>query len=195
MVHACIHPKAVGEGALHRAPTNRGKRQLVTEFSPATMPVSNALSVCCALHFQFWRHHASLARCAGACNACRSPGRLEQWWSIPVQAFFTSKWQQLARCAVHNFFSEVLPQTPLPTLLQLHADRAAMQRSLADAASLRQEVARLRLQLEEAQSGGMQHEAVEENVHGHEAHKEEGVELKVLQASRDLTSHSVPLDT
>ena len=112
-----------------------------------------------------------------------------------MQTFFAPRWQELARLAVHNFFSEVLPQTPLPTLLQLQADRAAMQRSVADAAALRRENDTLRWQLEvaEAQVSGSAHAG---KLQGQsEAHAEEGVELVEIQAGEAASVHSSASDS
>jgi hypothetical protein len=70
-----------------------------------------------------------------------------------VQNFFSSQWQLLARQAALNFFSTVLPQTPLPAILQLQSERCLVHRSLADMAALKQENAQLRAQLRQANTG------------------------------------------
>jgi hypothetical protein len=81
----------------------------------------------------------------------------------PLQAFFSSRWRELARQMVHNFFSAVLPQAPLPTVLQLQSDRCTMQRSLSELDTLREENARLRQQLQavaDACDAGPGHERI-----------------------------------
>lgn len=110
-----------------------------------------------------------------------------------MQKFFSPTWQQCTRQAVLAFFATVLPETPLPTILQLQADRQAAQRSAADAAALRRENAHLQECLCAQQQQQQQHDhgahSDTDVQHGvsHSAAEwggEEGVELK------DMRSHS-----
>ena len=105
-----------------------------------------------------------------------------------LQSFFSPTWQQCTRQLVLSFFATVLPETPLPTILQLQADRQAAQRCAADVAALRKENAHLHecLRASQQQHGQVAHSDADLQHEGsHSADGsggEEGVELKDMRA-------------